>query len=152
MERIATLAILGLALIALGCGPIWMIPGGRLDGEVAATPSDWAIANDIEDLQLETRPGDPYSVNVWGAGVGDRFYIAAGRGEESTWAQNIAADPNVRLRVGEFIYELQATRIDDDAERDLFLAAVKKKYDWEPTEEEGENAVLFRLTPRNEEQ
>jgi hypothetical protein len=114
---------------------------------VEATPSDWSFSDTVEIVQLETRPGDPYSVNVWGVGVGSTFYIAAGDAQ-SRWARNIDTDPLVRLKIGEGLYELRAARTDDPAEMDAFLTGAKKKYDVEPNEEQRANASLFRLEPR----
>ena len=142
------LVLLGAAL-SLGCEPTGPLPGGELSGEVVAElPSDWSFSDDWENVQLETRPEDPYSVNVWGVGVGDRFYLGSGEGGESTWTQHIGEDSAVRLRVGEQIYELSAVRIEDAEERDRFLAAMKRKYDWEPSAEESDRAWVFRLDPR----
>jgi hypothetical protein len=87
-------------------------------------------------------------VNVWGVGLGGRFYIAASS-RESTWARNIVADPRVRLRVGEDLFELRATPAEDPAEIAAFVAGLERKYDYEigPELETGD-AVLFRLEPR----
>ena len=146
---IATLpALLGvLAGGLLGCGPIVMVPGGALSGSVQPVPSDWSFSDAIETIQLETRPSDPYSVNLWGIGIGKVFYVAAGS-SESRWASNISEDPRVRLRLGDDLYELQATRTKDQAELDAFLAALKRKYDHEPEADEREGATLFRLEAR----
>jgi hypothetical protein len=135
-------------LLVLGCGPLVMIPGGSLSGDVQPVPADWSFTDEVETVQLETRPSDPYSVNVWGVGVGDIFYIASGRGVDAAWAEHIEANPNVRLRVGDAIYELDATRTSDPAELDAFLVAAKAKYDFEPEPGQRETAVLYRLTPR----
>lgn len=141
--------ILFASLLALGCGPTGPLPGGKLRGELASeVPTDWAFADAVKNVQLETRPSAPYSVNVWGAGIGKFFYLASGEGGESAWAQHILADPDVRLRVGDTIYELRAVRVEDDAQRERFLAALKRKYDWEPEPEAPEQAWLFRLEPR----
>ena len=52
-------------LIAFGCnGPVVLLPGGKLNGETRPVPADWAFAGDYGTAQLETRPEDPYSVNV----------------------------------------------------------------------------------------
>ena len=136
--------------VALACEPWGPLPGGQLSGTVSpAAPSDWMFADDFEVVQLETRPSsDPYSVNVWGAGIGQSFYVAAGRGEEADWAHHIVADPEVRLRIGDTIYELRAEFIQEDEEKRQFLEAVTRKYDFEPTEEQRESAWLFRLVPR----
>jgi hypothetical protein len=140
----------GILAFGIGCGgPLVMIPGGELSGTIEPTPSDWSFSDEFENVQLETRPDDPYSVNLWGVGDGATFYIASGRGLESTWAKHIEADPDVRLRIGDDIYELRAARTDDPQDRTRFLAAGKKKYEgFEPTEEQTAAAVLYRLESR----
>lgn len=142
------LAALATALWALACGPLVMIPGGALSGEEQPPPADWSFTDDVEVVQLETRPADPYSVNVWGVAAEGAFYVASGRGADAGWAGHIAEDPHVRLKVGDAIYPLRAVRTDDEAELDAFLAAAKAKYDFEPEPEQREEAVLFRLDPR----
>ena len=134
-------------LFVLACGPLVMIPGGELSGDVTPPPADWAFTDAVDTIQLETRPADPYSVNLWGVAASGHFYVAAGDAE-SEWARHIADDPNVRLRVNDAVYELRATRTEDPAELDAFLAAATAKYDFEPTPEQRAEAALFRLAPR----
>jgi len=105
------------------------------------------FSDTIETVQLETRPDDPYSVNIWGVGIGDDFYIAAGDAS-SAWVRGIAEDPDVRLKIGDSIFELHAVRTDGEAEIDAYLAAVKKKYDFEPEPDQRTDAVIFRLEAR----
>ena len=141
-------ALIGvLASGLLGCGPLVMVPGGALSGTVQPVPSDWSFSGAIETIQLETRPSDPYSVNLWGIGIGENFYVAAGS-SENRWVSNISEDPSVRLRLGDDLYELRATRTKDPVELDAFLAALKRKYDHEPEADEREQATLFRLKAR----
>jgi hypothetical protein len=87
-------------------------------------------------------------VNIWGVGLGSSFYVAAGGGAENSWAQYIVDDPRVRLRVEDTLYELRGVRVEDELERERFLAALQAKYDWEPEPEQTEEAWLFRLEPR----
>jgi hypothetical protein len=142
--------VIALLLVA-GCGPLVMVPGGELSGTIKPTPSDWSFTDSVETVQLETRPEDPYSVNVWGVAAGNAFYIASGRGESAAWAKHIAADPRVRVRVGNDLYELVAVRTADEAEMNAFLDAAKKKYeDFEPDESQRKEAILFRLEPRRQ--
>ena len=149
MKRSTTI-LCGVLALSIGCGgPLVMIPGGRLSGEVQPAPSDWAFSDAFENIQLETRPSDPYSVNLWGVANGALFYVASGRGLESTWAENIESDPNVRLRIGEQVFELRAVRTDDPMDREQFMAAARIKYDdFEPNEEQAAVAVLYRLEGR----
>jgi hypothetical protein len=58
------------------------------------------------------------------------------------------ADPNVRLRVGESIYELAAVRVEDQATFDRFSDAYEKKYGNRPRNESVVEAYLFRLGAR----
>jgi hypothetical protein len=140
------LAVLSLLAVS-ACGPIVMIPGGQLSGTPKPVPPNWSFSDSIDTVQLETRPDDPYSVNVWGVAAGPFFYLAAGN-SESTWAQHIQSDPHVRLKLGDDIYQLVARAIDDPAEREVFLAALKRKYDFEPDPDERDAAMLFRLEAR----
>ncbi len=142
-------ALLSLSLLALGCGPIGPFPGGSLSGDVATgLPADWSFTDQEMIVQLETRPSASYSVNLWGVGIGDRFYLASGRGGEANWVEHIAEDPNVRLRVDGTIYELRAVRVSFETHGERFLEALKRKYDWEPSGSERDKAWLFRLDPR----
>lgn len=149
MKR-SIMILLGILGLVFGCGgPLVMISGGELSGTIQAVPSDWTFSDEFETVQLETRPSDPYSVNVWGVAVGATFYVASGTGLETAWAQHIEEDPNIRLRVGEDIYELRAVRTNDPNDRVEFLAAVKVKYDdFEPDEEDASAATLYRLEAR----
>ena len=144
--RTLRIPLLLLALAAFAaCGPIVTIPGGELAGQVVAAPDDWKFTDAIDTVQLETRPEDPYSVNIWVAAVGDELYFATG---ETTWASHLAEDPRVRLRVEGRIYELRATRSESAADRDAVLAAMKRKYDFEPDPEDTDGASVYRLVPR----
>jgi hypothetical protein len=139
------LAIVILLLLGLpACGPLVMIPGGELSGKVQRAPSDWSFSDDFKIVQLETRPAAPYSVNIYGVAVGSDIYIAASK-PDNQWARNIADDDNVRLRIGEEIYELRAVRDHSPEARERFVAGLKRKYDYEPEEGEAYNPALFRL-------
>ena len=142
-----TLALVLSLFSLLACDPLVMIPGGRLSGDTKPVPASWAFTDAVETVQLETRPGDPYSVNIWGVAAGDDFYVASGK-SDNTWAQAIAADDRVRLRVDGSIYELRAVRDDTTEGRDRFLAAAQAKYDFEPEPDQAADAVLFRLVAR----
>lgn len=107
-------------LAALGCnGPFAVLPGGRLSGDVEPSPSDWAFAADYGTIQLETRPEEPYSVNIAYTVIDGSIYINAGD-TETQWVKNMAANPLVRMRLEGALYELRAARVSDTAEISLF--------------------------------
>ena len=146
----AAIVWVGLLVFVLSCSePFGMLPGGELSGTLQSVPSDWSFSDDFQSVQLETRPEDPYSVNIWCVGLGRQLFVVSGRGVENAWAQHIEADPNVRLRIGENLYELRALPSDDPLDRERFMAGATKKYDdFEPDEEQAAAAVLYRLEPR----
>lgn len=151
-QQHATGARLFFALIAMlvtaGCEPTFVFAGGALAGTERPMPSDWGFTEDFDTVQIETRPIDPYSVNVWGVGVDRNFYVAASDASEATWAQAIQAEPRVRLRVGENIYPLLATRTEDPQELARVIDAYIDKYGGERERSFIRHAWVFRLGPR----
>jgi len=105
-----------LAVIALACnGPLGLLPGGKLAGESRSTPSDWKGVAKSGTVQLETRPEDPYSVNISYRVLDGVLYINAGD-TETEWVKNIAVNPDVVLRLDGSLYSLRAQRVSDPAE------------------------------------
>ena len=104
-----------LLLLGLGCGgPLLILPGGELRGEVVSpTPDDFSFLSDGV-FELETRPDDPYSVQLNYFVRNGRVYIDPAEGRR--WLDNIRADPRVRARFEGRVYELEAVRISDPAE------------------------------------
>ncbi len=147
-SRLASLLALVLVALAAGCGgPFLVLPGGKLEGTMAAAPDDWSVALEVNTVQLETRPDDPYSVNIWAIGMGSRVYVHAGA-KRSTWVEHMEVDPSVRLQVEDLIYALEATRVESQDEFDGFSDAYEKKYGSRPGNEDVAEAYLFRLEAR----
>jgi hypothetical protein len=85
----ATIVALLLLVFATGCGPFLLLPGGKLAGTDVPVPADWSLLADTSTVQIETRPEDPYSVNIWAVGMGGSLvYIHAGA-KRSTWVVNL---------------------------------------------------------------
>jgi len=150
----AVVAAFALAsLAALACGPLGPLPGGRLRGDVVPPPASWSEVAEAETFQLETDPDDPHSVNIWGAAVEGRFYVATslilGTDEpaERTWVRNVQRDPRVRLRARGRVFELRAVRVTAGEERERARRALLAKYDVE-RDAHAEAAWVFRLEPR----
>ena len=118
IERILKGIAVGLALL-MGTilvlylnrsDPFGTIPGKRLRGEeVTEAIDDWSFANQYRRVNVEVRPSDPYSVNA-GYFVDDgNLYISSSK---SRWAQFLVQDPNMRIRVGDKLYRVRATRME----------------------------------------
>jgi len=146
--RPALLLVGLLAASIVACDrPLVLLPGAALEGSVAPVPANWAFTDEVDTIQLETRPDDPYSVNIWVIALGEHLYVHAGA-NRSTWVEHMEADPNVRLRVGGSIYELGAARVEAQDEFDRFSDAYEAKYGRRPRNENVDEAYLFRLTAR----
>ena len=140
--------IVACTLILVGCEPMGPMPGGKLAGKVQPVPENWEIVRDIEIIQLETRPEDPYSLNLWGVAVDSNFYIASGKGHDSSWVEHLSRNPNVRLRIAENIYELKAIRVKNKAELEGISKRYTEKYEFDQEDDRPEEAWIYRLDPR----
>ncbi len=146
---------IGLILIAVttsltGCAePFIVFAGDALSGEVSDPPVDWTALNEEEIIQLETRPSDPYSVNIWMVGSGPDLYVATSDGD-TNWTKNIDDNPDVRVRIRGVIYELEASRVTDLDEKLRIGQEYVRKYDVDEDEDDNwvQNGQLFRLDRR----
>ena len=152
MRHATSLALL-LSAACLACGPLGPFPGGRLRGERAATPDSWSLADDVTTVQLETRPDDPYSINVWIGVYQGSLYVPTSlifgpdNPEERSWVRNLNDDPRVRLRIDDEVYSLRAVRVSDPDELAGARARLLAKCDVE-ADEHARSGWIFRLDPR----
>jgi len=140
----------GIIVIAFltftGCDYTERFAGGELNGEVLPTPNDWGFSDSTMLVQLETNPKKPYSVNIWGVGIGSNYYVAAGEASEADWANHIERNSAVRLRIEERIYLLDAHRVKDIKELVGVTTAFRNKYGG--TQEWIDSAWVYRLISR----
>ena len=127
--------------------PFIVFAGGELSGEEALPPADWSGLESVETIQIETRPDDPYSVNIWAAGIGHDLYIGTGP-DGTRWSRHLQDDPRVRLRVDHTIYPLLAHSVADPEERRRVADAYVDKYDLDADENWVMEAIIFRLDRR----
>lgn len=122
---------LALVFALGGCGgPFLMFPGGALRGEVATEPvEDWSFVDDAF-VDIEFRPENPYSVELNYVVKDGRLYVDPSEGRR--WLAYLRADPRVRVRFGDTIYERRAVLVEDAAELEGF----------DPTR------FVYRLDPR----
>ena len=150
LQRAKNVRVLCLAWFALlvGCGnPFVTLPGGALDGVATPAPADWSNVADVKTIQVEFRPADPYSHNIWGAGIGRDLYVATSA-KGTRWTPFVAQDPRVRARVGTALYDLLAVNVTDAAERARVAEAYGRKYDLEGDDNWVHGALIFRLDRR----
>lgn len=137
-----------LVFAALACsGPFSLMSGGGLAGEVESVPPDWGFAGAYGTAQLETKPEAPYSVNLAYTTLDGTLYINAGD-TETQWAQNIKANPQVRLRLDGAIYLLHADRVTDAAEIARFARAWTSQSMFRRDPSELEEVWIYRLRAR----
>lgn len=113
--------VFGVSLLLAGCGgPFLVLPGGALRGEVVNEPvSDWSFADDAF-IDLETRPDDPYSVELNYVVKDGQLYIDPAEGKR--WLEHIRADPRVRVRFGGKVYPAEAVLVGQPGELEGFDA------------------------------
>lgn len=114
-------AALTLLLVGACNGPLPFMAGGALAGEERAAPAAWSFEEPFGVVQLETRPREPYSVNIAYTLMDGQLYVNAGD-TRTAWVRHIESNPAVRLRAGGLIYPLRAERVVDADEIAAFGA------------------------------
>ena len=140
------LVALAVVVFALGCGPV---PGGSLEGDPAPVPSDWTatLGGDRALCEIEARPADPHSIQLECFSHEGALYVQSHRWVRApwwpvkSWAVVWLEHPEVRVRIGDALYDVVATPLEPGAQRDAILRA--RGYDPVP-----EGIVLFRFEPR----
>lgn len=139
-----TLAAL-LTAVRFSSGPFGPIPGGRLSGELVVDPTpDWSVLDSTKYVQLEMH--GPRSVELVVVRVGRDAYVGANYPDQKVWPAIVAAHPDVRLRVGNRLYDRRAVRIADADESRRLLAAASSKYGFDLSLGTG-IVRFFRLDP-----
>ncbi|MEM8766518.1 MAG: hypothetical protein AAGE43_03680 [Pseudomonadota bacterium] len=145
----SSLGVLLTSLLFLGgCAePFIVMAGGELAGEETDPPADWDEFADEDIVQLETRPDDPYSINIWMIADGADVYVATGDGP-TRWTRHIENNPDVRLRIQDRVYALEAYRVLDPTEKLRIGQQYVSKYDVDDDNNWVEEGQLFRLDRR----
>ena len=145
MSRTVSITLPFVLAILIGCGgPFLLPPGGELEGPVAETPDDWSFTDDVSTVQVETRPEDPYSINIWAVSLGDSLYLHAGA-NRTTWVENLEQDPRARVAVEGTLYEVRASRVEDPEEFAKFAGVYAAKYGRRPRNENIDEIFVYRL-------
>jgi len=132
----AILVCLILLLVVLritGFGPHDRIPGLWLKGNVVSTPvTDWSFTENIPVIQIQTQTWYllPHSVNINCLVYNSQLYLVSvfPAGTTHGWNDNVMRNPNVRLKIGDQIYNRTLSLVADAAEQEGLLQARHKKY------------------------
>lgn len=158
-----SIIIVALSTMALltACEPKDRRPGMWLSGElVEEMPSDWSFIADYPEVFIETRPwyGVPFSVTTVLGTRNGKLYVPSIYSEEAAfpgtkyWNSVIADNPNVRLKIGDKLYEMTATPVRDIDEFREGARSLADKYDswagWLEDETTAPPFVIIRLDPR----
>lgn len=120
MKPTTLFAIAALFLVsACALGPV---PGAVLGGTVQEVPDDFGFANDraaYDVAQIETEMWGfmPQVHNIWGVGVGPAMYVFGE--EEGGWRPRAVAAGEVRMRIGDAVYEFNVAEMQDATEDEL---------------------------------
>ena len=120
------LALTSLLFLTACTDPIIGVPGGKLKGEPSPLPESWSSVPDV--IQVEFRPSNPYSINIWAVVDGGNIHVAT---TETKWVPFLEADNLVTVRIDGKLYELRAQKVDSEEDAMSIGAAYTAKYDYE---------------------
>ncbi len=141
-----------LVVLAASCAEYLPFSGGALQGQVVAAPATWDQVADIDIIQFETQPEEPYSVNLWVVEMDNLLYVHSGA-NRTDWVVHIEQDDRVRLGTNGSIFELTAERMvpEKAGDEDEFLRLAeryKAKYGNYPRNMNLGEIYLYRLSRR----
>jgi len=127
---------LGVALVVFriaGLNPHGRIPGLWLTGNVVTTPvTDWSFTEKVPNIELQTESRFllPHSVTIDCLDYNGQLYVSSvyPAGSPRGWNDNAIRDPNVRIKIGNNLYDRTLFLVNDPSERDAVLQVRARKY------------------------
>ncbi len=138
---IVACAILALVVLSItGLDAKQRRPGLWLKGDVANIPIDWSFADKYRTVMIETHPWYliPHSVNIFFVTDKGNLYLHAdyppgGKFPSGkSWTASVARNPNVRIKLGNQVFDCKAIAVTDPAESDALFEVTRKKYPKSP--------------------
>ena len=130
---LGAVVVIGAVSYAFRSDPWGPLSGRALRGEVVREPvGDWSWTDAYSTIAVETRPAAPYSVTTVCFTHEGKLYVPANSGSSKSWTHFAVSDPRVRLKIGDEIYPVRATRVTDEALAETLRAAAQAKYDFPP--------------------
>ncbi len=146
MPRIVIFTACAIAIaltVACSIEPLDERPGLGLSGEVHQQGvEDWSFTSDADEIFIETVTSYwiPHSVTAWCVTVGNRLYVSADDADKKSWVANVARNSNVRLKIGDKVYEQKLVPVTDAATKAAIDSGFAQKYDYE--EEEADDDMI----------
>ena len=132
-ERRTLVPILGVAAcVFLACvDPADGRPGTWLSGEPVAGPvADWSFTDEHPEIfiQVSTPYLIPHSVTIVCAALNGGLIVGARDPDTKRWPSYIENDAEVRLKIGDRIYDQQLELVEDPQTVDAIVRAYAAKY------------------------
>jgi hypothetical protein len=113
----------------LGGGPVFVVPGGWLRGELVLEPvEDWSFAADEQYVDVESRARAlPYSRTTWFMVHEGEIYLLLPSLFGDGLHQRIQEDPAVRIRLEGKVYPLVAVPFEGERKLAALLAPLLRR-------------------------
>ncbi len=121
---VAVCALLYAVALAIPISPDEQRPGTRLSGELVTDPNpDWSFMQERQKIHVQTNTWYliPHSVTTVSFVADNKLYVPCGWCAQKRWPKNVAADPNVTLKIGDKLYQRVAVKIPEESERRRIL-------------------------------
>lgn len=144
--------LLAFPILRFHDGPLGPLPGGAFaSGTLSQDPKpQWGRAGIGQTIELEVRPGAPWSVTIWAVvHEGDLFVAADFLNPLKRWPYFVLEEPAVEVRAAGRRYRCSAVRVEDPGLVAALRQEFARKYSLSPDGLAARSAVwFFRLAPR----
>jgi hypothetical protein len=110
-------------------GPLEMIPGGRLSGEVLRGPDpDWSFARDLDTIELQIGSSPPRSVLTGVVVYDGALYVPVTLSPLKRWPAVVSTDPRVLARIEGRVFEREAVPVTEPERLQELISVGQSKY------------------------
>lgn len=147
-------AAIAVLLALAGClDPKDRRPGLHLSGPVVEFPADWSFTDSHREIAIEVSTPYllPHSVTIWCVALDGDLYVGARDPESKSWPGWVEADPDVRLKIGDDVYEARLAVIEDPGPVARLRRAYAAKYELPDDASRASVATRYwRVEPRSQ--
>jgi hypothetical protein len=110
-------------------GPLAMIPGGPLLGEVERGPDpDWSFARDLDTIELQINSSPPRSVLTGVVVYQGALYVPVTLAPLKRWPEVVSSEPRVRARIAGRLFEREAFPVTEPKLLQELVSTGQSKY------------------------